>query len=355
MQAAMADFESKSQPARFPALAWKLMRHDLRTPVNGIMGVVALLRDAPLRADEHRLLDLLEQSGQAMLASIDALAQLAAIEAGRVLLAPEAVPLRAVLEEERERWRHLQWRLSPAVPAHVRADEQRLRQLLRHLLGSVTISANTAEASFAADYRDGQLALRLSAQSFDREGADYALSLALTALMGGGVDFGVGNGAAPALRIRLPLAAEVMAPSPELAADAPLIWVVDDNPVNRALLHAMVSHAGGRAETLANGRAALDRLQDPRILPPDLILMDVRMPGLDGCATTRLIRALPGPIGALPIIAVSAASEPADRQRAAAAGMNEFLAKPIDPAAIARLVACARHNTRPCRAGAGVE
>ncbi|GAB4147237.1 MAG: hypothetical protein Tsb0016_17880 [Sphingomonadales bacterium] len=349
----MADFDPKPRQDRFPALAWKLMRHDLRTPVNGIMGVVALLRDAPLRADEQRLLDLLEQSGQAMLASIDALAQLAAIEAGRVLLTPEAVPLRAVLEELRERWPQLRWQLSPAVPAHVRADEQRLRQLLRHLLNCAGAPGQGADASFGADYRDAQLRLRLAAPALDRDGVDYALCLALTALMGGGVDTGVGSGAAPALRIRLPLAADAVAPRPGPGADAPLLWVVDDNPVNRALLHAMVNHAGARAETLADGRAALDRLQDPQVAPPDLILMDVRMPGLDGCATTRLIRALPGPLGALPIIAVSAASEPADRQRAAAAGMNDFLAKPIDPAAIARLVSRIRLGTRVGTSRAG--
>lgn len=126
-------------------------------------------------------------------------------------------------------------------------------------------------------------------------------------------------------------------PVPSLAGRT--VLVVDDQPLNRAIAHALLTDLGLVAREAEHGQQALDVLQrDPL---PDVILMDINMPGLDGIQATRLLRALPGAAGRVPVVALTANDSPAVRARAREVGMQGVLAKPIDPSALLQALSAA--------------
>jgi CheY-like chemotaxis protein len=124
----------------------------------------------------------------------------------------------------------------------------------------------------------------------------------------------------------------------------PAILVTDDIASQRLLVSAYLAKAGYRIVTASSGSAAASRAGKGDI---DLVLMDVRMPGLDGLAATRLIRALPPPAGLVPIIALTAETAEADRKRCLATGMTGFLAKPVDRNTLLQAVETALLDRRP--------
>jgi CheY-like chemotaxis protein len=113
------------------------------------------------------------------------------------------------------------------------------------------------------------------------------------------------------------------------------VLVVDDHPVNRQLMQAVLERLGHRCQLCENGAEALAWLQTQAC---DLVMMDLHMPVMDGFAATRAIRALPPPAGDLPIVAVTADVLDTARQRALDAGMNDFLAKPVQFAVVEELL-----------------
>lgn len=114
------------------------------------------------------------------------------------------------------------------------------------------------------------------------------------------------------------------------------ILVAEDVAANQVLLRAILEPTGAEIETVSGGDAVLERHAQA---PADLILMDLQMPGLGGLAATRRIRALGGTIGTVPIVAVTAYAQAADRRRAIAAGMDAYLAKPVVIAEFYALIA----------------
>lgn len=117
------------------------------------------------------------------------------------------------------------------------------------------------------------------------------------------------------------------------------VLVVDDQPLNRTIARALVGELGLTVLEAEHGQQALDMLQAGHL--PDAILMDINMPGLDGIAATRRLRALPGDAGRVPVLALTANDSPAVQTRARAAGMQGVLGKPIDPAALQRALSAA--------------
>ena len=153
--------------------------------------------------------------------------------------------------------------------------------------------------------------------------------------MGGNVAVDSRPGEGATFTLRLPLVR--VATAPDVAVDrpaaedhrtghAPRVLVVDDHPANREVARLMLLAAGCAVAEAADGDEAVDMVRAGSF---DLILMDVRMPRVDGLAATRQIRALPGPVGRTPILAVTAEAMPEDAARCLAAGMNAHLAKPI--------------------------
>jgi CheY-like chemotaxis protein len=141
------------------------------------------------------------------------------------------------------------------------------------------------------------------------------------------------TGAAPAAPA--PAIGSVAAPGD---AGGPRILIVDDTPSQRGLAAAYVAKAGYATTTAESGAAAVALAAEGGI---GLVLMDLKMPGLDGLAATRLIRALPPPAGEVPIVALTADATEADRKRCLATGMTGFLTKPIDREALLAAVEAA--------------
>lgn len=126
------------------------------------------------------------------------------------------------------------------------------------------------------------------------------------------------------------------------------VLVVDDQPLNRAVARAIVGELGMVVAEAEHGQQALDMLQAGPL--PDAVLMDVNMPGLDGIATTRLVRALPGEAARVPVLAITANDSAEVQAEARVAGMQGVLGKPIDPAALRQALGAALEPERPAPA-----
>jgi signal transduction histidine kinase/CheY-like chemotaxis protein len=359
-----------------------IMSHELRTPMNGMLGMAQMLLLPGLsdgeRGDYARTI---LNSGQTLLALLNDILDLSKIEAGKFELSIAAFEPGQLVEETVAllagpvQDHGLEIRATWAGPAQARyrADPIRVRQMLSNLLsnavkfterGFVHIEATevgragkVATLEFAV--RDSGIGIPPEKQallfkpfsqadnSTTREygGTGLGLSIVrrLAAMMGGevGVDSAAGQGARFWFRIRADIVGEgeesrgserrpagepMVTPASALSGT---VLVVEDNPVNRKVVEAMLRKLGLRIECAGNGREALDALADG--LRPGMILMDVQMPVMDGLQATEEIRRREAASGSerLPIVALTAGAFEEDQQRCMAAGMDDFLAKPI--------------------------
>ncbi|WP_284614878.1 ATP-binding protein [Aquabacterium humicola] len=341
--------------------------HELRTPLNAILGYAQLLQMGDrLDAHQRQQVATIQSSGEHLLALITDLLDLARIEAGKLDLEPSVVPLRELLHRVadivrvRAEDKGLQFVVDadPALPRTVMADDRALRQVLLNLAsnavkftdrGSVRLSLRrdgdgapirfmVEDTGIGMDEAQLQRLFRPFEQLGNRErraggtGLGLAISAELVRAMGGEirVESRLGAGSRFWFALALPVvdARPIdAAPAHDIAAyegDRRRILVVDDLPQNRTLLVEMLAPIGFAVSEAANGDEALQRMQSAT---PDLVLMDMEMPGLDGLQATRFIRGH-ATWGATPIIAVSASNIP--REDCLAAGANAFLTKPLD-------------------------
>ena len=347
------------------------MSHELRTPLNGVFGMAQVLaRDPTLSAHQREQAETLEQAGRHLLAIVNDVLDLTRIEAGRLELAPRPVPLRDLLREALDLVRgaaaekriDLVPDLAPDLPGTLLADPVRLRQILLNLLGNavkftppggaVTLEARCLPEGglslavldtgpgVPAELRENLFVeftqARQESEAGRGTGLGLAISAALARAMDGRLDYCPGpEGRGSRFTASLPLpAAGPAAPAPIPAPlvlsprDGLRILVVDDAAANRRIARAMLEQDGHAVLEAADGSQALAALRAGA--RPDLVLMDIGMPGLDGYATTGLIRALPGPMGRVPVVALTAYAMPEDGAAIRAAGMDGHLTKPID-------------------------
>jgi len=343
------------------------MSHELRTPLNGILGYAQILqRDKTLDASHISALNVIQQSGDHLLTLINDILDFSKVEAGKLDLNLTEMSLirflRVIAEmiAVRATQKNLNFRcdLAPGLPAWVRADEKRLRQILLNLLSnavkftdsgvvSLCVSLSTA-GRIRFETRDSGIGID-SAQlntifvPFEQTGdigrrtsgtgLGLAISRQLVRLMGGEiqVESRVGAGSVFWFELDLPVVdskAEV-AGQPEVAGylgQRKKILVVDDVVENRTLVVDMLGQFDFETVEAANGA---DGLEKAHALKPDLILMDLVMPGMDGLVAMRRLREQPE-FKDVPIIALSASASPSDQQDSLEAGANAFLSKPID-------------------------
>jgi PAS domain S-box-containing protein len=347
------------------------MSHEIRTPLTSIVGFSGLLEATPdLPPAARTYCSRIATASQTLLSVVDDILDFSKIEAGHIELDPQPFDPVRMVEETVElvltqaQLKGLQVgieQLGP-LPAAALADSARLRQVLLNLLtnaikfterGEVTISVGyqaDAGGHLQIAVRDtgaglspeqrGKLFQRFSQadSSISRQHGGTGLGLAicksLTELMGGtiGVESELGVGSTFWFAIAAPEAAPIEPQAAQRdpdAAPAPArILVVDDVAVNRELVRAMLEVFGHQLTEAASGAEAVERAMQTRF---DLILMDLQMPGMDGLAATRAIRANSEVNAATPIVALSANVMATHVEACQAAGMDDHIGKPITP------------------------
>ncbi len=384
--AAAAQTEAKS---RFLAR----MSHELRTPLNGVLGhAQALARDPSLTPQQRSRAATLESAGRHLLAVANDVLDLARVEAGRIELRPQPVPLpplltgcvdimRPAADEKRVA---LTVQLAPELPAGIFADRTRLSQLVLNLIsnavkftptgGRVELRARPCEAvpgllglrievldtgpGVPANARQAVFGdfVRLDGNAVGA-GLGLAISAGIAEAMGGRIgcednpEPPLGRGALFWVELMLPPAmVENQDAVPDLADSGSLqVLVVDDVPANLAVARALLETAGHKVDCAGDGALALRLVEDAANAgrPYDVVLMDVMMPDMDGLETTRRLRALPGDAGRLPILALTASAFDDDIKACLAAGMDGHMSKPIEQETLA--AAFANIVSRPRR------
>jgi len=342
------------------------MSHELRTPMNAILGFSQLLKIEVLTPDQQVFVREIHRAGDHLLELIDELLDLACIEAGKLPIAVKATPLRPLAEQAVQLIQPLLRKMELTLVNQcerdiaVAADPTRLKQVLVNLLsnaakynrqgGSISIGSQLLDGErvrlSVADTGAGIAAEKLGLlfQPFERLGVSeltaiegtgigLAISKRLIELMGGtiGVDSAPGQGST--FWIELPLAqspqqaaAAVPAALPELARDTHKMLYIEDNAANLKLVEAMLRNRPTLALLSASsGEYGLELAQ--RYLP-DVILLDIHLPGMDGYAVLKALRAQPETRG-IPVIALSADAMPPDVERGLAAGFRRYLTKPV--------------------------
>jgi two-component system CheB/CheR fusion protein len=378
------------------------MSHELRTPMNAILGMIDV---ALPKADDPVVDDCLRTakgSADLLLALLNDLLDSAKIESGRLELESAPFSLRHVLDQlsrvlsirASEKGLTFSCRVPPDSPDVVVGDRMRLQQILLNLGGNAIkfTERGEVEVSLDAVVNDGETTLQFTVRDtgigippaglvrlfqpfaqadasttrrFGGTGLGLSICKNLVEAMGGRiwVESEVGKGSKFAFSVRLPLAAELPADftapttvSPTAVA-ALRILLVEDNPANQKLAKYILEDRGHVVEIAANGREAIDLTETNCY---HAILMDVQMPGMNGLEATAAIREREKDGRRTPIVAMTAHAMRGDRERFLGAGMDGYLAKPIDARDLIGLVESLASQgdpkpgcstSRPCTAG----
>lgn len=348
------------------------MSHELRTPLNGILGYAQILKRDPGLADKQKAgIEVIQRSGEHLLTLINDILDLAKIEAQKLEIQatdfqlPECLQQIAKIIRIRAEQSELSFFYEPSsdIPQVVRGDEKRLRQILLNLLSNAVKFTEKGKVALTAEYDRsirGHETLHLQVKDTGRgipaekieeiflpfqqvgdhtrqqegTGLGLAITKKLVRLMGGSlqVTSKVGEGSTfgvtlplPPVKHWTPVLLDQERTITGFRGPRKRVLVVDDRWENRAIIGNLLSPLGFEVEEAADGAEGLKRAQEKQ---PDLIVMDLVMPGIDGLEATRLIRHSPK-LKDIPIIASSASAFDFNRQDAINAGCSDFLPKPV--------------------------
>jgi signal transduction histidine kinase/ActR/RegA family two-component response regulator len=358
-----------------------VISHELRTPMNGVLGAAQLLSATRLDGTQKEYVSIVRNSGDNLLALLNDILDLTKIEADRMALEAIEIDVHELVERVGATWSaratekaiNYEVELGDAVPSVVVGDPTRLSQIVHNLLsnaikftekGAVALHvsadrlnetrakltfriSDTGPGIAAGDVeRLFQPFTQLDASStrrFGGTGLGLTICRRLAALMGGEltVESEVGKGSTFVLTIETDVRAWAAvkideAVTAEVDQDKCLrVLVVEDHPVNRMIIEAWLTSAGHCAISAENGEAALALAEDQ---PFDLILMDVNMPVMDGLTATRRLRDNVGLNQESPVVVLSASARAEDHEAGYAAGADAYLNKPIDFKALASVL-----------------
>jgi signal transduction histidine kinase/ActR/RegA family two-component response regulator len=373
------------------------MSHEIRTPLNGIVAMVELLANSPLTSEQRDMAGVVLSSSEALMTIVNDILDFSKIEAGALRVEEIPFDLRAVVEDAtrlfipraKEKKLTLDYQIGDGISPAILGDPHRVRQVLMNLIANAIKFTATGgvkvEVLAAGDRVVGPAALlrvtdtgigiepAVSAKLFHAfsqadsattrkyggTGLGLAIALRLVTLMGGsiGMDSTPGTGStfwfliparpadqpaeplASASAARLEVMPEPRSKKPEKPAYAApagrRILVVEDNPVNQMVAARALLTLGYVAEVVPGGEAALEALDGGQF---DLVLMDCQMPGMDGYAATIEIRRREAGRSRMPIVAMTANPIEGDRERCIAAGMDDYLSKPIRLVAMGKML-----------------
>ena len=361
--------------------SYTTMSHEMRTALNGIIGVAGVMLDLPLGAAERQHTQLIQDSGNHLLHIINDVLDMSRIEAGKLRLMETSFDLRGAVRgsldmvevNAQSKGLALTLEIADDVPRRAGGDPQRLRQILLNLIGNgvkftreggvaVKVSLlestdGTARIGFAVSdtgigippdaqkrlfnefaQADGSIARR-----YGGSGLGLAISKALVERMGGHISVESTPGAGSTFRfdivVRIRRASDLAGsfdPVVETPAAGWNVLVADDNQTNQLVVRALLESMHHRVTTVDDGAKAVAAAREGNF---DLVLMDIMMPNMDGLEATRAIRALPDAQGKLPIIGLSAANDADDADAGRSAGMNYFASKPITGAQLEDIIA----------------
>jgi signal transduction histidine kinase/ActR/RegA family two-component response regulator len=387
VQQATSARESAEQALRIKSMFLANMSHEIRTPMNGILGLSEILLQSPLPEREEQHVRTLLQSGRALLKIINEILDFSKIEAGKLVLSPTNFNLSDYLQELIQLFGHqarqqglaLTLQIDKDTPAWVCADAGRLRQILANLLGnalkftpagSVVLrvsSSPLANAGVSLVFEVADTGIGISAEQHSQifeefnqgdssaarrhggTGLGLSIAMGLSRLMDGNmsVQSQPGLGSTFVLKIHAETCAEpatlaaLMAPSttlPELAYPACRVLVVEDNLVNQIVVQAALERVGCHVDLADSGAQGVQAVTQQTY---DLVLMDCQMPEVDGYEATRQIRLweqAQKSARRLPIAALTAHAMDGDREKCEAAGMDDYLSKPMSISALEQVL-----------------
>jgi signal transduction histidine kinase/DNA-binding response OmpR family regulator len=358
--------------------------HEVRTPINGILGMAGLLLRTKLNAEQRDFVRTIHQSGEALLSILNDILDLSKVEAGKLaiehigfdLVTNLQDTLKPVYSEAEAKGISLQFVTVGEIPNYVKGDPVRLRQVLANLVsnalkfteeGEVFVRVSGVErrgniADLRFEVVDSGIGiatdtLRTLFQPFvqgdvsttrKNGGTGLGLSICqrLVGLMGGqiGVESTLGQGSTFWFTLPIEVAdfasgdrVEEVDPGEEVSIPAFVspdvsILVVEDNPINQKVLLKQLEKIGFRADAVPDGMEALEAM---RRFKYQLVLMDCQMPELDGYAATARIKA-DSALQSIPVIALTASAIAGEREKCLSAGMDDYLTKPVSIAELSR-------------------
>jgi signal transduction histidine kinase/ActR/RegA family two-component response regulator len=376
--------DDAEQASRAKSEFLAIVSHELRTPLNGILGMASVIGDTDLTEPQRSCISTIKGAGEALSLIVDDLLDLTRLESGHTRLEPQETNLPRLIESVVQILRIRTWEkrltmtvdIAPDVPTVILADPGRLRQILINLAGNavkftdrggVTIrvrTAGTEKSTLRIEVADTGIGIPADAihrlfkpfsqvdQSYTRAYNGTGLGLAIVKRLAGlmhgevGVESEVGKGSSfwletPLLNVnwRQPVESKTSPVDPECASESlpasgattefvPLrVLVIDDSAHMRVMLRAVLAAGGHDVVDVESGVDGLERLRDGDI---DLVLLDLEMPGLDGAATARMIRAMPD-FATLPVIGLTGHDATQVNASGLAAAADLVLNKPVMP------------------------